>query len=72
MLNINKMKKPCRYVDTIIKSKLSPVDKGLVLEESKTRPYRFIKLLINKMENGKDHMTAMIECSREYEYNKEK
>lgn len=63
-------KKTCRYVDTIIKSKLDPVGKGLVLEESKEKPYGFIKLLIEKMENGKEYMDALIECSKEYKFHK--
>lgn len=62
-------KKSCRYVSVVIKSKLCPVNKGLVLEETKTKPLRYIKMLIEKLEKGKDIMEAKIELKKEYVFN---
>jgi hypothetical protein len=62
-------KKSCRYVSVVIKSKLNPVNKGLVLEETKTKPLRYIKMLIEKLEKGKDIIEAKIELSKEYVFN---
>tara|TARA_R100001594_G_scaffold59269_2_gene93231 strand:+ start:730 stop:966 length:237 start_codon:yes stop_codon:yes gene_type:complete len=64
-------KKNCRYVNSVIKSKLDPINKGLVLEETKTKPYGYIKMLIEKLERGKDIMEAKIEVSKEYRFKKE-
>ena len=47
-------KKPCRFINIVIKSKLCPINKGLVLEETKTKPLGFIRMLINKIEIKND------------------
>ena len=57
---------PCRYVNTIMKSKLDPVNKGLVLEETKTKPIGFIKMLIRKIEVKNDFMESLIETNKEF------
>ena len=62
-------KKNCRYVNVVIKSKLNPINKGLVLEETKTKSLKYIKRLIEKLENGKDIIEAKIELSQEYIFN---
>tara|TARA_R110002153_G_scaffold264810_1_gene426934 strand:+ start:324 stop:548 length:225 start_codon:yes stop_codon:yes gene_type:complete len=63
-------KKPCRFINIVIKSKLCPINKGLVLEETKTKPLGFIRMLINKVEIKNDYMEALIETHREYKFGK--
>lgn len=48
----NKKKGGVKYINKIIKSKLTPVRKGEVMEESKNRSYKFIMELIRFMEKN--------------------
>ena len=41
-----------KYVNKILKAKVSPVRKGELLEESKNRSYKFIMELIRVMEKN--------------------
>jgi len=62
------MNKKVRFVNVVIKSKLGPVNKGLVLEQTKTKPLYFIKELINNLENGMEYMDAMIKTSHKFKF----
>ena len=62
-------KKKVRYINVIIKSKLCPVGKGLVMEQSKTKPLYFIRELIKNMEHGDEYVDAMIKTSKKFKFN---
>ena len=61
-------RKPCRYVNIVINSSLDPVNKGLVLEETKSMPLGFIRMLIKKLELKKEYFDALLECHKEYKF----
>ncbi len=61
-------KKSVRYVNIILKSKLCPVGKGNVMEQSKTKPLYFIRELIKNMENGDEYVDAMIKTSNKFQF----
>jgi DNA modification methylase len=48
----NKKKGGVKYINKIIKAKVSPVRKGELMEESKKQSYKFIMELIRIMENN--------------------
>ena len=48
----NKKKGGVKYINKIIKAKLSPMRKGEVMEESKNKSYKFIMELIRVMEKN--------------------
>jgi len=48
----NKKKGGVKYINKIIKAKVSPVRKGELMEESKKQSYKFIMELIRVMENN--------------------
>ena len=50
----NKKKGGVKYINKIIKAKVSPVRKGELMEESKKQSYKFIMELIRVMENNPD------------------
>jgi len=48
----NKKKGGVKYINKIIKAKVSPVRKGELMEESKKQSYKFIMELIRVMEKN--------------------
>jgi|TARA_R100000773_G_C4103854_1_gene47374 hypothetical protein len=62
-------KKNVRYVNQIIKAKITPQQKGYCLEESKTATYGYIKVLIKYFEK---YPTAdLVEAKIKLKYMKE-
>ena len=47
-------KKPTRYITWIIKQDITPVEKGELLEISRTFPLKFLKMVVEKLKEGND------------------
>ena len=47
--------KSCRYINQIVKAKITPSQKGMCLEESKKCTYGYMKVLIKYFEKHPHH-----------------
>tara|TARA_R100001230_G_C5663337_1_gene167934 strand:+ start:514 stop:738 length:225 start_codon:yes stop_codon:yes gene_type:complete len=61
--------KSCRYINQIIKAKITPQQKGECLEESKKCTYAFMKVLLKYFEKHPE--SDMVEAKIQLKYYKE-
>ena len=55
-----------RFIKWIIKQNVSPINKGELMELSKTRPLKLLGMLVKRLKEGKDFLESHIEAEKEF------
>jgi len=58
-----------RFISYICKSKITPTQRGCLLELSKTKPIGFIRMMVGRFKEGDDEKKALEYVEKNYIYN---
>jgi len=59
-----------RFISYICKSKITPAQRGCLLELSKTKPIGFIRMMVGRFKEGDDEKKALEYVEKNYISNK--